>query len=102
VSEVNPNVQPLNLPPLLSTWRTPAAIPQPSPTGEGRDVTAQVIEDIRARSEMGRRKYGTVLRTDNGRDALMDAYQEALDLCCYLKQAIMERNEALDGPERGR
>ena len=30
----------------------------------------------------------------NGRDALLDAYEEAIDLCMYLKQAIVER----DGP----
>jgi len=29
--------------------------------------------------------------TKNGRDALQDAYEEALDLACYLKQAIEER-----------
>jgi hypothetical protein len=30
---------------------------------------------------------------NNGRDALLDAYEEALDLACYLKQAILERDE---------
>ena len=28
----------------------------------------------------------------NGRDALVDAFQEALDLCVYLRQAIYERD----------
>lgn len=28
----------------------------------------------------------------NGRDALVDAYQEALDLTMYLRQAIEERS----------
>jgi hypothetical protein len=68
-----------------------ACTPQPSPTGNGAEVTEQVVADLRARSAMGERKYGTVLRVANGRDALMDAYQEALDLCQYLKQALMER-----------
>ena len=63
---------------------------QNSPRGRGKDVTKQVIEDLKDRSKMGKEKYGTVLRTNNGRDALIDAYQEALDLCCYLKQEIME------------
>jgi hypothetical protein len=31
------------------------------------------------------------LRAHNGRDALVDAYQEALDLCVYLRQVIQER-----------
>jgi len=37
-------------------------------------------------------KYGTYLQTHNGRDALWDAYQEAMDLCMYLRQAILERD----------
>jgi len=36
-------------------------------------------------------KYHTYLLTHNGRDALIDAYQEALDLAMYLRQAIEER-----------
>jgi hypothetical protein len=55
-------------------------------------VFVYVMESIGLRSEMGRRKYGTFLRPGNGRDALMDAYQEAIDLCMYLAQAIMERD----------
>jgi len=42
---------------------------------------------------MRERKYGTVLKTHNGRNALMDAYQEALNLCMYLKQALLEQEE---------
>ena len=41
--------------------------------------------------ELGLERYGTKLQTFNGRDALWDAYQEALDLVMYLRQAIMER-----------
>ena len=51
-----------------------------------------MIADMRARHEMGARKYETALRPFNGRDPLIDAYQEALDLCVYLRQAIEERN----------
>ena len=68
-----------------------AATNEPSPTGEGKFVIPYVINDMNARSEMGERKYGTKLRINNGRDSLMDAYQEALDLVMYLKQAIMDR-----------
>jgi len=49
-----------------------------------------VMEDMRQRDEMGREKYGTRLQPNNGRDPLVDAYQEALDLCVYLRQAIYE------------
>lgn len=70
----------------------PAATPQPAPR-EGRDdVLALVMQDLSDRREMGIAKYGTPLQTHNGRDALMDAYQEALDLVMYLRQAIAERD----------
>jgi hypothetical protein len=41
---------------------------------------------------LGVRKYGTPLQAHNGRDGLMDAYQEALDLAVYLRQLIAERD----------
>lgn len=64
--------------------------PDPRPTA-GRPIWELVIEDMQARDQDGRRKYGTPLQARNGRDALVDAYQEALDLCVYLRQAIEER-----------
>lgn len=70
-----------------------AATPQPLPTGDGREVTEELISDIRARTAFGIEKYGTALRTHNGRDALMDAYQELLDAAQYIKQLIMERDD---------
>lgn len=50
-----------------------------------------VIQDMKERNEFGLKKYGTKLQPFNGRDPLVDAYQEALDLCVYLRQAIYER-----------
>jgi hypothetical protein len=67
---------------------------QPAPTGNGASVTDAVVSDIHFRREQGTVKYGTELLTDNGRDALTDAYQEALDLVMYLKQELMERAAA--------
>lgn len=52
-----------------------------------------VVIDMRERDEMGRRKYKTPLQAHNGRDALIDAYQKALDLCVYMRQLIYERDE---------
>lgn len=69
-----------------------AAIPQPAPQGEGVKVLDLVLQDLRDRAEAGRAKYGVYLQTHNGRDTLIDAYQEALDLCMYLRQAIAERD----------
>lgn len=50
-----------------------------------------VIADMRERDSVGRQRYGTPLQANNGRDVLVDAYQEALDLVVYLRQAIEER-----------
>lgn len=68
---------------------TEQAPPQES---EHPPVWPLVIEDMLARDAEGRRKYGTPLRPWNKRDALVDAYQEALDLVVYLRQAIYERD----------
>lgn len=51
-----------------------------------------VIADLEARAAAGIMTYGTLLRPFNGRDALKDAYEEALDLAMYLKQAMIERD----------
>lgn len=65
---------------------------QPMPTkNEQPCIQDQVIADIEARKALGVERYGTLLQPFNGRDALRDAYEEALDLCQYLKQALVER-----------
>lgn len=51
-----------------------------------------VIKDIEARKQIGISRYGTALQPFNGRDALQDAYEEAIDLAMYLKQCILERD----------
>lgn len=51
-----------------------------------------VIADMQARDRAGRKRYGTPLQANNGRKALVDAYQEVLDLAVYLRQEIEERH----------
>ena len=63
---------------------------QQAPSGSGVDVTELVLKDLTDRREAVTRKYGTPLLTNNGRNALIDAYQEALDLVMYLRQRIEE------------
>jgi hypothetical protein len=69
----------------------PGDQPLPVPNA-GPDVQQLVVADIGARRELGIRRYGTALQPHNGRDALRDAYEEALDLACYLRQVIAERD----------
>lgn len=65
---------------------------QPDPVPNDRPaVWPLVIADIHRRDAVGRKRYGTPLQPHNGRDALRDAYEEALDLCVYLRQVIFER-----------
>jgi hypothetical protein len=70
-----------------------ACIHEPAPTGDGDAVLFGVMKDLTDRAESGRKKYGTLLKTNNGRDALMDLYQELLDAVMYIKQKLMEIEE---------
>lgn len=76
---------------------------QPPPRTENTEdlpvIHELVIADIRDRLAVGTQRYGTPLKPFNGRDALIDAYQEALDLATYLRQCIEERRLA-DGNDR--
>jgi len=68
------------------------AAKQPAPVaGKSTPIWELVIADMRERDHVGRQRYGTPLQANSGRDALLDAYQEALDLVVYLRQAIEER-----------
>jgi len=68
-----------------------ASTPQPPPKPGRETVFLYVMGDIHDRVMSGKEKYGTYLQTHNGRDPLWDAYQEAIDLVMYLRQAILER-----------
>lgn len=64
---------------------------QPPPTPNDKPaVWGLVIADMHERDKVGRQRYGTPLQPHNGRDALVDAYQEGLDLVVYLRQRIEE------------
>lgn len=73
---------------------------QPLPVvNDSPDVQSMVIEDIRARREVGIERYGTALQPHNGRDALRDAYEEAIDLATYLRQMIAEQSDPIADAE---
>lgn len=69
----------------LPSWGEPPPQPNDSPP-----VWECVIQDMLARNEFGKTKYGTPLQANNGRNALKDAYEEVLDLAVYLKQKLLE------------
>ncbi len=66
---------------------------QPNPRQGKQIVIDFVLADIRERAEKGKQKYGTYLQTNNGRNSLWDAYQEAIDLVMYLRQALLEQED---------
>lgn len=66
--------------------------PKPNDT---RPVWDMVVEDMQERDKIGRERYGTPLQVGNGRDALIDAYQEALDLVVYMRAEIAKRDGAV-------
>ena len=69
-------------------------VEQDPPQANGHPaVWGLVMKDFVDRDQEGRRKYKVPLQGFNGRDCLIDAYQEALDLCVYLRQAIYERDK---------
>jgi hypothetical protein len=82
----------------------PAATPQPDPrAGQKVVLTAvlsqldprshvdqQIHADLVARAKTGKEKYGVMLESHNGRDALIDLQQEALDAVMYAHQYKME------------
>lgn len=77
------------------------AAPKP---GTGRPIAALVRADVKSffagseyvqqaltgRQQLGTERYGTPLQAGNGRDWLLDAFEEALDLAQYLRQGLEE------------
>jgi hypothetical protein len=55
------------------------------------DICSLVLTDIETRRAVGMERYGVPLTPHNGKDALMEAYEEALDLIIYLRQYIHEQ-----------
>ena len=63
---------------------------QPSPHGIGEEIQPLVIKDMEDRMRVGVERYGEALKANNGRDALIDLYQELLDAAVYIRQRIEE------------
>jgi len=65
--------------------------PPPVLTDRSEDITrGHLIRAERMRSAQGVRRYGTTLHSFNGRDAVADAFQEAVDGMMYCRQQIEE------------
>jgi len=73
------------------------AYSRPSPDPSLWDI---VIADMSERHRVGVERYGTPLTAHNGRDHLIDAYQEALDMAVYLAAWLDEKEMRPDSIPR--
>lgn len=64
--------------------------PQPMPQdGDGTDIFSLVIADLKERDALGASLYNNKhLQAGDGRDHLVDAYQESMDQTVYIRQEI--------------
>lgn len=53
-------------------------------------INESLAAQLQARVELGVRKYGTRLETNNGRDVILDIRQELLDGIMYSHQGVMQ------------
>ena len=60
---------------------------------QNNTIIELVMEDLRDRAAYGMATYGVpLLQDDTKKDALKEAYEEALDLCVYLRLELERRN----------
>lgn len=60
---------------------------------KAKQVWPLVVHDMLMRNEEGAEKYNRYLKTDCPDHMLQHAYEEALDLCVYLKTCIEQNKE---------
>ena len=60
-------------------------------------ITQEVIQDLKRRDARGFKEYGGYLEDNHGINPMQEAYEEALDLCHYLKLALTRTEENHDG-----
>jgi len=67
-----------------------------------KSIQDMVIDDIEERKKIGIETYGEELfQNRHGRNMLVEAYAEAMDLVIYLKCAIVEQEENEKAKEFG-
>lgn len=101
--------------------QAPGAVDQPRPTNDGAAATWEavitratniarqrqdkptdpvppymmaLIEDMKARHAVGVERYGVALGPHNGRDSMVDLYQEVLDSCVYAENLAIETGDS--------
>jgi hypothetical protein len=72
----------------------PATQQQDKPHGAGEAIVDIVIRDLKERKKFGTQKYGEPLKAFNGRNPLVDLYQELIDALVYVRQHLEEDRES--------
>jgi hypothetical protein len=79
-------------------YESPESLVAPEPLPSKNELSfmwpnaiERIIEIAKQRDEFGANKYGTRLQPFNGRDPLVDAFQEGLDQLVYIEQELFER-----------
>lgn len=54
-------------------------------------IFPELIKDLEKRNKKGWLTYGKAMTTEDGRNGLQDAYEEAIDLAVYLKKQLLEQ-----------
>ena len=65
----------------------------PDNDGDGLLVLPLVLSDLKERAAAGKEKYGNDYRVETRNKPLKEAYEEAIDLCMYLRSAIEKYEE---------
>lgn len=67
---------------------------QPPPISNDRpSIHDLVIQDMQDRKQLGLERHGCPLQAHNGRNGLIDLYQELQDATAYVRQEIEEQND---------
>lgn len=64
----------------------------PPVKGVAEDTVDLVMKDLAQRKKAGVKKYGVAHQSDNGRNHLLDAYEECLDMAVYLRAELDKKN----------
>jgi hypothetical protein len=90
----------------MNKYLEKVGVPLPHPENKGKNVSESLIKHLKTiknsefviklvekRVEYGLQKYGQPLMTDDKRDTILDALQEAGDLIQYIWKAKMKKED---------
>jgi hypothetical protein len=56
--------------------------------GNAKHTVDLVMADFKLRKKAGKKKYGVAHQHDNGRNHLLDLYEELMDACVYIRAQL--------------